>query len=314
MIKTRIRRAAWLTFAGLTLTSSVGWAQGPPTRQGLLSLEPGRIFYEVVGEGAPVVVLHGGPGLDHNYLRPGLDVLAASSSLIYFDQRGTGRSDSPLDSEHISLTAFLEDIEALRQVLGHDRVTVLGHSYGSLLALAYAMAYPDRTRALVLMAPVEPGTRWQEEAARRAEEARDPEDAAELARLAASPGYEARDPNTVSEMYRLAFRSTMRSPDRVDEVNLQVSRATAANGPEVARLLSASLGTVDWWDELTEVEVPTLVIHGAHDVVPRGMSEALASALPRGQLAVLETGHFPYVEDPGALVAAVAGFLAGIGR
>jgi proline iminopeptidase len=289
-------------------------AQGPPVRQGLLSHETGRIFYEVVGEGAPIVVVHGGPGLDHNYLRPGLDVLAASTALIYYDQRGTGRSGAPLDGENINLEAFLEDIEALRLALGHDRITVLGHSYGGLIAMAYAMAHPDRTRALILMASVEPGIRWQEEAAARAAEARAPEDAEELSRLAASPGYEARDPNTVSEMYRLAFRGTLRDPARVDDLNLQVSRQTAANGADVARLLGASIGPVDWWEDLAELPVPTLVVHGRHDATPLGMSQELVEVLPNGELAVLETGHFPYVEDPGGLVAAVAGFLARLPR
>jgi pimeloyl-ACP methyl ester carboxylesterase len=61
------------------------------SRQGLLSLPEGRLFYEVVGTGDPIFVVHGGPGLDHRYLRPGLDVLASSHALVYYDQRGTGR-------------------------------------------------------------------------------------------------------------------------------------------------------------------------------------------------------------------------------
>jgi proline iminopeptidase len=300
--------------SGLPLLPARAGAQVAQGHPGFVSFETGRIFYEVVGEGAPVVVVHGGPGLEHSYLRPGLDALAGSNSLVYYDQRGTGRSETVLDAESISLDTFLEDIESLRQTLGQDRVTVLGHSFGSLLALAYAMAHPDRTRGLILMAPVEPGTRWQEEAGRRAARARSPEDTAELARLRASPGYEARDPNTVSEMYRLAYRGTLRNPARIDDLNLGLSRRTAENGSEVARLLGASMGPVDWWADLRDLSVPTLVIHGRYDVMPVEMSRALAAALPDGRLAVLESGHFPFVEDPRGLVAAVTGFLAELPR
>jgi proline iminopeptidase len=311
-------------------TKSIGWAmvilvlgsllppparaQASPTRQGLLAIETGRIFYEVVGEGAPVIVVHGGPGLDHSYLRPGLDVLAASSSLVYYDQRGTGRSEAALDAASINLDAFLDDIESLRQSLEQDRVTVLGHSFGSLLALAYAMAHPDRTRGLILVAPVEPGARWQQEAGRRAAQARSPEVTEELARLRASPGYEGRDPDTVSEMYRLAYRGTFKDPARIEDLNLGLSRRTAENGSEVARLLVSSFGSVDWWEDLEAVTVPTLVIHGRFDVMPLEMSRELATALADGRLAVVESGHFPFVEDPRGLASAVTDFLAEIAR
>ena len=136
-------------------------AQSSQSQRGVVSLNKARISYEVVGEGDPVVVVHGGPGLDHTYLRPGLDILAGSHSLVYYDQRGTGRSEAVLDAESITLDTFVEDIESLRKTLGRDRLTLLGHSFGSLLVLGYALAHPDRTRGLILMAPVEPGTRWR---------------------------------------------------------------------------------------------------------------------------------------------------------
>lgn len=282
-------------------------------RQGLLSLPTARLYYEVVGVGDPVVVVHGGPGLDHDYLRPGLDVLASSRALIYYDQRGTGRSDADLDSASINLDSFVEDIDGLREALGYERITVLGHSFGGLIALAYALAHPERVRALVLMDTVEPGSEWAAETARRAAASRTPADSAELADLVSSPGYEARDPETMSRIYRVAFRGTMRDRGRVADLRLSLGRRTARSGPEVARLLGGSMADVDWWDRLGGLDVPTLVVHGRYDAAPVAMAEALAAALPRGRLAVLETGHFPYVEDPAGLAAAVAGFLAGVG-
>lgn len=283
-------------------------------RQGLLSFPTGRLFYEVVGAGDAVLVVHGGPGLDHNYLRPGLDVLASSRALIYYDQRGTGRSDADLDSASINLGTFIEDMDELRQALGYEQITVLGHSFGGLIAMGYALAHPDRVRALVLMNSVEPGSRWAAETQRRSAASRTPADSAELAELVASPGYEARNPQTMSQVYRVAFRGTMRDPARVADLELSLGRRTAQNGPEVARLLGGSLADVDWWDRLGELQMPALVVHGRYDPTPLGMAQALAEALPQGRLAVLETGHFPYVEDPAGLASAVVGFLAGVRR
>ena len=297
----------------LALTAGPTGVQGQG-RQGLLSLQTGRLYYEVVGTGDPVIVVHGGPGLDHNYLRPGLDVLASSRALVYYDQRGTGRSDADLDSASINLDTFVEDIDELRQALGYDQITILGHSFGGLIAMGYALAHPDQVRALVLMDSVEPGSRWAEATQRGSAAARTPADSAELAELTASPGYEARDPGTLSQVYRVAFRGTMRDPARVADLNLTLGRRTAQNGPEVARLLGGSLANVDWWARLGELQMPALVVQGRYDPIPMAMARALAEALPQGRLAVLETGHFPYVEDPAGLAAAVVGFLAGVRR
>jgi len=281
-------------------------------RQGLLSLPEGRIFYEVVGSGDPILVVHGGPGLDHNYLRPGLDVLAASHALVYYDQRGTGRSDVPVGPETIDEADFVQDIDDLRAALGYERVTVLGHSFGGLLALAYARAHPEATRALVLLDTAEPGRRWAAETARRQSAARTPEDSATLAALRASAGFEGRDRETMSRIYRTAYRSTMRIPDRVEELNLDLSGRTAANGPEVARLLGTSMAGFDAWGWLGELQMPVLVVHGRYEPAPVAMARALADAVPNGHFVALDSGHFPWIEDPQGLASAVSGFLAGL--
>lgn len=315
----RARRRTRPAVLALGFLAMAGWcmeadAQGLPARQGMMSLENGRIFYEVVGNGPPILVIHGGPGLDHEYLRPGLDVLASAGTLIYYDQRGTGRSDAPLDETGITWDAFLGDIEELRQVLGHDRLTVLGHSFGGILALDYALRHPERTAALILMNVPEPGTRWQTATSERMAARRTEEDAAEMQELAASPGFEARDATTMSRYYELAYRAVVRDPARLDDLNLDLTGRTARNGPEVARLLGTSMGSPDRWDALPGLDVPTLVVHGRDDGPPEAMARALVEALPQGRLALLDTGHFPFVEDPAGLVAAVSTFLAAVRR
>lgn len=298
----------------LTVAPSPGASQARPARQGLLSLEDAMLFYEVLGTGDPVVVVHGGPGLDHNYLRPGLDVLATGRSLVYYDQRGTGRSDAALDESGINLDAFVDDIEHLRQGLELERVTVLAHSFGGLIGLQYALRYPEHTRALILMNTVEPGSRWQTETRQRQLAARTPEDSVELADLIASDGFAQRAAPVMSQIYRVSFRSTMRAREQVDDLDLDLSGRTSRNGQDVARLLGNSMGMVDWWLDLPRVEAPTLIIQGRYDATPTAMAEALAEAIPRAQLVTLNTGHFPYVEDPTGLLRAVSNFLAGLGR
>lgn len=283
-------------------------------RQGLLSLEDARLFYEVMGTGDPIIVVHGGPGLDHAYLRPGLDALATRNTVIYYDQRGTGRSTVELVESAVNLGAFVDDIDALRQVLGYEQVTVLGHSFGVLIAIEYAARYPDHLRSLILMNPVEPGSRFAEQTAQRQRAKVTEADSVELAELTSSEGFRARDAATLSQVYRVAFRQAFRDRDLVAELDLDLATTTARNGQDVAALLGASLGTIDWWDRLPAIEVPTLVLHGRYDTPPVEMSRALAEAFPAGSFEVLNSGHFPYVEDRSGLLSAISGFFAGIGR
>lgn len=304
-------RRTWLgCFVAVAILALPGHVEGQSARQGLLSLDDARIFYEVVGSGDPIIVIHGGPGLDHEYLQPGLDALGTRHTLVYYDQRGTGRSAAELDETAISFDLFIEDIEQLREALGYDQIGVLGHSFGTLLAIEYARRYPDRTRALILMNPVEPGTRFQEETATRQAEGRTDEVTAEMETLRRSEGFQARDPATLSRFYRLAFRGVMKTPDQVDELDLDLAGTTARQGQDVARLLGTSMGPVEWWDRLPSIEAPTLVLHGRYDAPPTDMARELAEAFPLGTFEVLDAGHFPYLEDREGLLSAVSSFYA----
>jgi proline iminopeptidase len=300
----------------LVFCASVGaaGASAQSTRQGLLSLDDARLFYEVVGAGDPIIVVHGGPGLDHSYLQPGLNVLAQRNALIYYDQRGTGRSSAELDSSAINLDAFVDDIDALRQALGYERVDVLGHSFGALIAIAYARVHPESVRTLILMNPVEPGQRFSEQLTQRQASRRTREDSLQLAEFTAGEAFAARDPATVSEVYRILFRQALRDRARIDDLNLDLAETTAKNGGEVGRLLGESMGEVDWWEGLSEISAPTLVLHGRYDLTPAAMSQALANAIPLGRMVLLQSGHFPYMEDSDGLLSAIQAFYVDLSR
>jgi proline iminopeptidase len=108
------------------------------------------LFYRIVGKGWPCFILHGGLGLDHTYLHPWLDPLGDQLQLIYYDQRGNGRSGRPpLDT--LTFDQFCADAEALRIHLHYDRIALLGHSYGGFIALEYALRYPERVSHLILV-------------------------------------------------------------------------------------------------------------------------------------------------------------------
>src|SRR5256886_7553011 len=124
--------------------------------QTTVDLNDVRIYTRRVGDGPhPVVVLHGGPGAHHDYLLPQYDRLARGRTLLYYDQRGGGRSPVPRDTP-VGWREHVADLEALRDHWGLDRLALLGYSWGGLLALLYALAHPARIDPLALVSAAPP--------------------------------------------------------------------------------------------------------------------------------------------------------------
>src|ERR1700722_11609704 len=122
-------------------------------RQGFVAIADGSLYYNEIGRGIPIIIVHGGPGvLDQGYLQTQLLQLAAEHRLIFYDQRGSGKSlNTKLDEKHINIDQFVKDLEALRTSLGLEKFILMGHSWGGLLAMQYAIAHQDHLLGLVLL-------------------------------------------------------------------------------------------------------------------------------------------------------------------
>ncbi len=122
-------------------------------KKGFAAVENGgRIYYEEEGHGTPLVLINGGPGCTHQGFHPYFSQISDFAHIIYYDQRGTGRSSADATGKTYTIKQAVEDLEGLRKTLGIDRWTVLGWSYGGLLAQCYALTYPDRVTGLILVA------------------------------------------------------------------------------------------------------------------------------------------------------------------
>jgi len=108
------------------------------------------IYYQTIGHGAPLMIVHGGPGVSHDYLMPHLLPLARTHQLIFIDERGSGRSEKLEDASQYTVENMVEDVESVRQALRLGKISLLGHSYGGVLAQAYAFKYQQNLTHLVL--------------------------------------------------------------------------------------------------------------------------------------------------------------------
>jgi proline iminopeptidase len=250
------------------------------------------------------------------YFAKDLTTLATSHMLLFYDQRGAGRSSLVTDSAALDGQRFAEDLEAVRQHFGLQHVTLLGHSWGAGVAALYASRYPERVERLVIVDGIplqhkELAQAFQELAARRDSSTRTQMQKWWEARVA-NPG----DTTACRAYYVLWFRPFFADSSAASRSQGDFCAGTAAARrnkiASVDRFVAASLGEWDWRPALRRVGAPALVIHGSADVLPVEGGREWAATLPNARLVVLEgVGHFPYLEAPDAFFTAVDVFLRG---
>jgi proline iminopeptidase len=269
-----------------------------------------RLAYTEVGSGPRLVCLPGGPGRASAYLED-LGGLAEDRTLVLLDTRATGRSEVPADPATLRFDRLADDVEALREHLGEERVDLLGHSAGCLVAQAYAAAHPERVRTLVLVTPTDrlQGGDRSDVAAIRASRAGEPwyAEAAEAqeALAYASPAQQ----QALVRATRPFFygRWDERAQAHAATADTQSSkRAELGFGAGLEQVDLAGIRTA-----LGSLDRPVLVLGGGRDALTGVASvHTVAADLPHAQTVVLPgAGHFPWVDEPEAFRAAVAGFL-----
>lgn len=278
----------------------------PAARDGYLPVENAALFYRAIGEGKPIVILHGGPDFDHNYLLPDMDRLSDAFRLLYYDQRGRGRSAGSVRPEDVSIQSEIEDLEGLREYFRLESVAVLGHSWGGLLAMEYAIRHPHRVSHLILM---NTGPASHDDYLlfrRQLSVLRAVSDVEEMNALSARAKYRAGDPDTVAAYYRIHFRPTLRQPEHLERVIARLRSTFTTGGILKARAIEERLMDETWlssaydlFPELERLRIPTLVIHGDHDLIPVACAAHIAQAIPGARLALMsDCGHFTYLECP----------------
>lgn len=263
-----------------------------------------RLWYRIAGQGTPLLLIPGGPGSSHTYFYPGLERLADSFQLIFFDAFGRGQSDRAKDPRDYSLDRDIEDIEGLRKALGFGKIAVYGHSYGGVVAQGYALRYPQSLSRLILANTCHSAEMWQKgcnDNWNNEIQNQYPEVWAELQQVRAK-GCVTSDPEYQKVQARvplclLYFYDPSNSNLTVD-TSLDVFCQIA--GPDAGIVLGGDLASMDFRSRLCRIQVPTLVLAGRFDrvAVPR-FSVQFRTLMPQAQFVLFEkSGHLPFIEEP----------------
>jgi proline iminopeptidase len=292
----------------------------PVSREGyVMTPDAVRLYYRVAGAGPDTIVfVHGGPGGSLEEVVAGLVPLTEHHAVIFYDQRGGGRSSRPIDTTHLTAAYQIEDLDHIRRRFGLETMQLVGHSYGALLAATYAIAHPSAVESLVLVAGIGPRrtgvwermdsvtrVRLGQAKGRRVEEAkrriRDPAaDAVAACRDFISLVLPARLADPERMMPRLV-------PHFCTEDAATIRYAFSVAGPAILE----SYGHWDLRGQLSTLHVPTLVVHGTEDVFPMDIAREWTAALPRAKLVQIPAaGHFPFAERPELFWPVIEEFLA----
>jgi proline iminopeptidase len=253
-----------------------------------------------------LVILHGGPGADHRYLLPQMLDLARDHELIFYDQRGGGRSRTD-HTTPITWQTHVDDLAGLLAELGGSPLELIGYSWGGLLAMLYATAEPARllapaTLTLIDPAPINRAYRAEFEAefARRQQG----EAIQRLRTDLAESGLRDSDPGTYRQRgFELSVAGYFANPERARD--LTPFRVVG----KVQQSVWQSLGDFDLRPALDRLDVPALIVHGRQDPIPLASSESVAQSLRAPLVVIEDCGHVPYVEQPQSLFDAVRRFL-----
>lgn len=265
-----------------------------------------ELFYQTCGQGIPTLLMHGGLGWDHQYFRPWLDALGSDLELIYYDHRGNGRSARPRDWGMISHSIWVEDADHLRAHLGHEKVLLLGHSYGGFLAQEYALRYPERLLGLVLCSTA-PVLDYPEVMMSNARARGTPD---QLAAVAEAFSGSASDDSAFRALTQRLIPLYFHRWNPVFWPGLFAEHSFCASAFNHA--LAHCAPSFNTLDRLGSLRVPTLLISGADDwimPIPQALGR-LEAAIPGARAEILEgSGHFPFVEEPARFHSALRQWL-----
>jgi L-proline amide hydrolase len=283
-------------------------------REGHVEFRGYRTWYRFVGDlnsaTTPLLALHGGPGSTHNYFGP-LEALASERPVVLYDQIGCGKSDRPTDIEW-SVEVFRDEVAALRDQLGLERIHLLGTSWGGMLAQEHVLFGAGGIVSLILSSTLANLALWNDEQLKL--KAQLPTDVIQvLDRHEAAGTYD--DPEYEEAMQVYMDRHFYRGPQPRPELEAMAK----GRAPDVYRAMQGpnewtTTGALKGWDtrdRLEEIGVPTLVVRGAYDMCTEPIAAELVDGIPNAREVVLEqSSHTPAMEETDRYLEVVSSFIS----
>ena len=299
--------------------AQAGDVQHPPGK--FVTVMGKKIWYEVEGQGEPLLLIPGGGGGSHDYYHPYFAELSKSFRVVYYDGFGRGNSERAKSPSEYSLARDVDEVEALRKALGLDRIHVLGHSYGGFVAQGYALKYPGSVRKLILANTFVSGRDYQESNDHINSEIRYqlPEIWSKVEKLRAK-GYLSSSPEMqeayfahIATMQALFYFYDPANAARIvfNEHTFNTEEYYAITGPDSDFQLGPEMQRMSFGDGLSKLQKPILIIIGRADgIVPPRLALKTADHARQAETVIFEkSGHFTFIEETSKTMQVIEAFL-----
>jgi len=281
------------------------------------------IYYKVIGHGDPLLIVHGGPGASHDYFLPYLLPLIKTNRLIFIDERGSGRSQKLEDPKGYTVENMVEDIETVRQSLGLGKISLLGHSFGGVLAQAYALKYQENLTHLILCSTFHSASKINK-IFDQMKEKMNPQLRAKINKMEHEGLYghgKDYEKNRYTNDYMVAAWGEGYFP------YLYANHPDANYDPIVNGIMSwdlyremwgshgeyvidGNLSSVEYTDKLATIKVPTLITAGDNDECDPSLSKEMQSKIAGSKLVIFpKSGHMTFVDQPVLFISTINDFL-----
>ena len=284
-------------------------------RDGFVDACGAIVYYETIGRGRPLMVLHGGPGAPHGYFLPYLLPLARHHRLVFMDERGSGRSERLANFKGYTLDNLACDANAVRRALGLKTVDVMGHSFGGILAQAYAIKYPATVRRLILAGTGSSAARVNADFKlikdSLAPALRAQIDALELKGIIGADGAQVPEYRRLADEAEASYEYAGRPPqwdEHGEAVGWDVLNEMWGSRSDFH--IDGNLAGFDFVPALRKLLIPTLIILGDHDLVSTATADETRAAIADSKVIVLGgSGHMTFVDQTDAFLHEVSAFL-----
>jgi L-proline amide hydrolase len=292
-----------------------------PAREGYASSRGYKTRFRVVGKSRsrrPLLCIHGGPGMTYRYLHPLEEMATTGRQVVFYDQLGCGGSDRLDSAAEWSLDLFLDELAGVRDAAGLKRCHVLGHGWGGIVALEYALRRPPGLESLVLSSAVASVPQWREECRRLVAALPSEVEASLRAHAQAGTMGDLGCQRAADVFFRRHLCRMNPWPDC-----LQRSLGSTREHPEARHALLGPSelepgGELADWNvvaRLGEIEYPTLVVSGRHDLAPPAIAAVLYQGIPSSEWVVFEhSANVPHLEEPQRYLEVLDGFLSKVER
>jgi proline iminopeptidase len=290
----------------LSFISFAGWSQNS---EGLREINGIPIYIKIMGKGEPLLIVHGGPGMNHSYFIPHLNKLAEKYQLIYYDQRACGKSGiPPMDS--LSLSFFADDIEGIRQAAGVPQLNILAHSWGAIPAIQFAIKYPDKIKSLILCNAVPFNNEFDEEIKNKQLSRMTSQDSTDRSIIRGSLEFKSQKPEAYRKLLLFSFRHSFYDPSNIAKFQFDMPANYLWASQALFAGLSKDLASYNYYPQLRSFTFPVLIMHGADDALPLTSSKKAMEFFRYSSLQIFnKSGHFIFIDEPKKFLKGVNDFL-----